>query len=56
MKIINELKFEEREINNLKKLKDPNVLEYIDSFSENEEIYIITEYCQKGNLMEYLEN
>ena len=42
MKIIDELKFERREIENLRKLKDPNVLEYVDHFREENEFYIIT--------------
>ena len=42
------------EIQVLKKVKNENVIRYIDSFSTEKEVYIFTEYCNGKDMEEYL--
>lgn len=37
-------------------LKHPNIIGFIDSFEENGYFYIVLEYANKGNLLDYLQN
>ena len=52
LKIINLKKTQDKynEINLLQKLSHPNLVEFISSFTDDNGIYIIMEYCQYGDL------
>ena len=52
LKIINIKKTQDKynEINLLQKLSHPNLVEFISSFTDDNGIYIIMEYCQYGDL------
>lgn len=39
-----------REVELLRSLKHPNVVEYVDSFIEDEMLHIVMEYCEGGDL------
>ena len=46
-----------REILITKKLKNfKKIVRYVDDFRENDRIYLITEFCDSGNLNEYILN
>ena len=62
MKVINLSKAPEeerelavREANLLRDLNHTNVLRYTDSFEANGALCIVTEYCENGDLSEYLD-
>ena len=38
----------------MKKLKHRNVVRYIDSFVDRDYLYLVMEYCTRGDLQEYL--
>jgi mitosis inhibitor protein kinase SWE1 len=38
----------------LKSISHPHIVKYIDSFNTGSKFYIIMEYCDKGDLSEYL--
>lgn len=42
------------EITVLKKCKSENVIKYIDSFSSDKEVFIFTEFCNGGDMENYL--
>jgi serine/threonine protein kinase len=42
------------EITVLQRCLNDNVIRYIDSFSNNRNVYILTEYCNGGDMEEYL--
>ena len=42
------------EVNILKKLDHVNILKYLDSFIENGNLCIITEYCERGDLHQFI--
>lgn len=42
------------EIYALKTCNNPNILGYIDDYSSKTNVYIITEFCDSGNLSEML--
>lgn len=45
----------QREIDLLKKLKHPNIVEFIDSFTDvGNNVYVVTEYCNYGSLEQYI--
>jgi serine/threonine protein kinase len=44
------------EINVLKQCNNDNVIKYLDSFYSNEYLFIVTEYCNEGDLETYLAN
>lgn len=56
----NKIEYVNNEIKILKTLSHPNIIKYIDSFeiknNDKEFIVLITEYCEKGNLLSYIEN
>lgn len=44
------------EIELMKKLNDKNIVQYKDMISDNNYIYIITDYCNGGSLQTFIEN
>lgn len=45
----------QREIDILKKLKHPNIVEFIDTFVDvGNNVYVVTEYCNYGSLEQYI--
>ena len=42
------------EVNALKSIKHPNVLNTIDILMTKNNVYIITEYCEGGDLLKYI--
>ena len=44
----------ENEINTLSKLKSPHLLEFFGAFESSNNVYIITEFCNQGNLAKYI--
>lgn len=39
----------------LKSINHPHIVKYIDSFQKESKFYIIMEYCEKGDLNDYLQ-
>ncbi|KRW98506.1 Protein kinase-like domain [Pseudocohnilembus persalinus] len=44
------------EIESLKKINNPNVVKYLDDFETKNNSYLVLEYCNDGNMEEYIEN
>lgn len=42
------------EITVLKRCRSENVIKYIDSFSTDKEVFIFTEFCNGGDMEQYL--
>ena len=45
-----------REASMLAKINSPYIVHCIDSFLEDNHLFLVTEYCNKGNLESYIEN
>ena len=43
-----------KEANLLASLDSPYIVKYVDSFIENDCLYLITEYCEKGDLKSFI--
>lgn len=41
-------------MNILKRFSHPNVVNYVDSYQQDSKFCLIMEYCEKGDLGEYL--
>ena len=52
----NQLKSFEKEVDAMSLLDHPNVIKYIDSFDDNENSHIVTEYADGGDLQKLIEN
>lgn len=39
----------------LSNLRHDNILQYVESFEEDDSLFIVTEYCERGDLETYLE-
>ena len=48
------LNIRERELLIMKTIKHPNIVGFYNSFDENDQLNIILEYCEKGDLQEFL--
>ena len=46
----------QNEINSLKKLRSPFIVRFEDFIYTKNNIYIVTEYCNSGDLYSYLKN
>ncbi|XP_071153761.1 serine/threonine-protein kinase Nek3-like isoform X1 [Mytilus edulis] len=44
-----------READLLSNLRHDNILQYVESFEEDDSLFIVTEYCERGDLETYLE-
>lgn len=44
-----------REVSILASIDSPYIVRYMDSFIEEGKLYLITEYCEKGDLTSYIE-
>lgn len=42
------------EVKIMQKIKHPNVVRYIDSFFQDGKLYLVMEYCDRGDLSSYL--
>lgn len=42
------------EVNALKQLKHPNILQTVDILMTKNNVYIITEFCEGGDLLKYI--
>jgi len=45
-----------REVSILASIDSPYIVRYMDSFLENNHLFMIMEYCEKGDLITYIEN
>lgn len=45
-----------KEVELMKPLKHPNIIQYIDSFTYNNELIIITEWASKGDLKKLIKS
>jgi serine/threonine protein kinase len=45
-----------REIELLKSLKHPNIITFVKNFTSQNNVYLVMEYCQHGDLQNYLDN
>lgn len=52
---MHELELQKREIEVLKICQHPNIIRLLDVFENSENIYIVIEYMQGGDLFTYLE-
>jgi len=50
----NKVNLKDRELLIMKKIKHPNIVSFYDSFEESNQLNIIIEYCEKGDLQEFL--
>ncbi|EGR28202.1 protein kinase domain protein [Ichthyophthirius multifiliis] len=55
MHSLQEIQGIEREIRVHSQLNHPNIIQYYDSFQENELVFIVLDYAQNGNLYSYLQ-
>ena len=39
----------------LSNLRHDNILQYVESFEEDDSLFIVTEFCERGDLETYLE-
>jgi predicted Ser/Thr protein kinase len=46
----------DKEINLLKRLKNPNIIEYYDEFQKDDNVYIVMEYADQGSLNNFIDN
>ena len=44
------------EISVLKNCNNDNVIKHIDSFMSDKHVFIVTEFCNEGDVQDYLEN
>jgi serine/threonine-protein kinase ULK/ATG1 len=44
----------ETEVDILKRFKHKNIVEFVDAIEEENYIYVVTQYCEDGDLSEYL--
>ena len=49
-------KYCQNEINILSNISNDNIVKFYDSFEEKDALYIIMEYCENGNLKEFIKN
>ena len=45
-----------REVQSIAELDNPNIIDYKYSFIENDELYLVMEYCEKGSLRDWLKS
>jgi serine/threonine protein kinase len=50
----NKVNLKDRELLIMKKIKHPNIVSFYDSFEDSNQLNIIIEYCEKGDLQEFL--
>ena len=45
-----------KEVQSIASLNDPNIINYKYSFVENDELYLVMEYCENGSLRDWINN
>jgi len=43
------------EVETLKKIQNPNVIKFIELFNSKNNLYLVYEFCEGGNLEEYIQ-